>query len=151
VAAKVGDLAEKVIGTFMEGNSRKPILNFIGDFNLMGAGIQQAYYVILGSADAAHPLPRPLPRFSVDGADLYPDGQVVKDLSYVVLDVETSPVRKRDLGRGTPWYKKLGEADSIAESMRAKYTATKKERERAEAECRKLIMVADQLLQQDAL
>jgi hypothetical protein len=113
VCKTIGGLAQKVIDTFLEPESRQPILQFEADFNLATGDLAEAYYVIVGTRDDNRPLPNPLPPLQVRGPELLANGKPVTEWSYLILDVGTAEVRTRELSR-EPWTERLDKVETIA-------------------------------------
>ncbi len=115
VAKMVSGIAQKIIATFVPPQERQPILQFSGDFNIAAGGLQDGYYVILGTRDERNPLPNPLPKFEVRDGELLANGVRVTQLSYVILDVRRTEARSRALNENAKWEVKLREAESVAQ------------------------------------
>jgi hypothetical protein len=107
----VGQLAAKMLATFLNADERVPVLQFTGDFNLAAAGIEPGYHVILASTDPSHPLPSAGAQLEVRNGGLLIDGAPASDLSYVILDVVTVPALGRDSGTG-PWRETLNRVEA---------------------------------------
>ncbi|MDP9053267.1 MAG: hypothetical protein M3N93_03065 [Acidobacteriota bacterium] len=148
VARAVGGLSQKVLQTFIPAEEQRPILQFSGDFNLVSGGLQEGYYVILGSNDENNPLPDPLPKLEVKDAALLADGERITGLSYIVLLVRRTEARTRDLNDGAAWEPKLREAEDKAQ-FAAGDLATPEEKDAVWAECRKILRDAQALLAAD--
>jgi hypothetical protein len=152
VAKTVGGLAQKLLHTFFQAEEREPILQFAGDFNLNANNdnaLRAGYYAILGTRDENNPLPRPLPRLSVQNGDLLADDKPITQWSYVLLQVHRVEAHTRDEGVGRPWYQKLAEAEGIAQDVENDpfiEEATRKERWQT---CQKLLSEARTLLMAD--
>jgi len=152
VAKTVGGLAQKLLHTFFQAEEREPILQFAGDFNLNANNdnaLRAGYYAILGTRDERNPLPRPLPRLSVQNGDLLADDKPITQWSYVLLQVHRVEAHTRDEGVGRPWYQKLAEAEGIAQDVANDpfiEEATRKERWQT---CQKLLSEARTLLMAD--
>jgi hypothetical protein len=154
VAKSLASLSNKIIDTFLDDDERTPLLRFVGDFNLVGNGISDAYYVILGSRYDRHPLPRPLPgppALQVQANELLFNERPVVEWSYVVLDVNTVPLRTRALGRGEAWSNKLDQATTQAAEVKHNPFAAPKDRRQAWEGCLTLLKEANTLLRQDPL
>lgn len=149
VAKTVSGLAQKIVQNFMHGDEREPVLQFSGDFNLSANSMREGYYVILGSRDERSPLPSPLPCFSVKDGELLADGSPITQLSYVVLHVQRTEARTRDLSGGAVWDQKLREAENEAESISQNPVADADEHRQAWDRCRSLIRDAQALLRAD--
>lgn len=150
VAQTIGGLSQKIIQTFLDPAEQQPILQFNGDFNIPTRNLQDGYYAILGTRDAANPLPSPLPALSVANGELLADGQPLTQLSYIILDVHVLPVRTRDLNDGAAWSGKLRQAEGVAQRLAADPFATDEEQRQAWDECKMLIKEAQLLLAADA-
>lgn len=146
IAKTVSALAGDIIQTFIPAQEQEPVLQFTGDFNLATGGLVQGFYAILGSRDIDHPIPSPLPAFTVTDHRLLADGRVLSGLSYVILEVRKTSARSRDLGVGTDWDDKLREAEDIAQSLMDDPYAETGERQETWAKCRALIKEAQTLL-----
>lgn len=142
VAKTVSSFASRMIETFIPINEQQPILEFTADFNLASEDVVDGYYVILGSQDAANPLPRPLPEVEVRDGEVLLDGQPVSQYSYVVIEVHRVAARTRDLNDGAPWDSKLREAEDEAQLPGGDEKATWEK-------CRGLIRDAQTLLRAD--
>jgi hypothetical protein len=151
VAKTVSRLAQKIIQNFMPAEEREPILQFSGDFNLTAGGMQEGYYAILGSRDERNPLPSPSPRLEVCEGQLLAGGTPVAHLSYVILDVQRTEARTRDLSGGAVWEHKLREAENEAQNIAQDPLAGDGDDERRQAwdKCRNLIREAQALLLAD--
>lgn len=146
VARTIGTLSQKLIQTFLDAEEREPILQFSGDFNLAGNDLRDGYYVVLGTRDAENPLPSSTPSLTVQDGTLFMDGRVVTQLSYVIFDVRTLPVRTRALNDGAAWAEKLRRAEEVAQRVALDFTADQADRERAWQECKILLKEAQLLL-----
>ena len=151
VAKTVGKLAQKIVDSFLSSSERQPILQFAADFNLDTGELSDAYYVILGTRDEDHPLPRPLPRLEVKERELLADGIPVRNLSFIILDVATVPARTKDVFPRGPWYERLSRADTLATRIANNPFSSDKERRKTWDECLKLIEEAHALLAVDSL
>lgn len=60
-AQTISKLSGKLLDAFMPQEERKAILQFSGDFDLTENGMQEGYYIMLGSHTAPNPLHRPRP------------------------------------------------------------------------------------------
>lgn len=149
VVKTIGDLAQKVIQTFIPAQERDPILQFSGDFNLDAEDLKDGYYVILGTRDEKNPIPDPLPQLGIQEEGLLADGQRVTQLSYVVLDVRHSPARTRDRNDNAPWEAKLREAEGAAELIAGDKYAENVERRQTWDRCKRLLQEARVLLTAD--
>lgn len=94
--------------------ARQTILSLVGDFQLL-AGLRPGTYAILGTVDAARPLPdaEMLKRLELRQGSLWLDDKPVTDYSYVLLEVTAYGARTRVLARGTAWDEKLREAEIL--------------------------------------
>jgi len=151
VAKTVSGLAQKVVETFLAPEQREPILQFSGDFNIASNQMREGYYAILGSRDENKPLPSAMPQFTVENGTLEAAGSPVTDFSYVILDVQHTEARTRDLNDGAPWESKLREAEDEAKRASEASTseASTEDRDQAWKNCVKLIHEAQVLLRAD--
>ena len=149
VAKTISGLAQKIIETFVPAEEREPILQFSGDFNIVADELKPGYYVILGTRDPQNPLPPPGARLDVQNKTLLIDGQVVTQMSYVILEVMRTEARTRYANDGAPWDAKLREAEDEAERVADNPLATQEELEAAWKKCQKLIEEAQILLRAD--
>lgn len=152
VAKTVSGLAQKLLHTFFQAEEREPILQFAGDFNLSADApdaLRAGYYAILGTRDERNPLPRPLPRLSVQNGDLLADGKPITQWSYVLLQVHRLEARTRDQGIGRPWYQKLVEAEGIAQDVENDPFIEKATRLERWESCCKLLSKARALIEAD--
>jgi len=149
VAKTVSGLARKIIQNFMPAEERQSILQFSGDFNLATEALREGFYVVLGSRDARNPLPSPLPKLRVSGGELLAEGSPITQLSYVVLDVQRTEARTRDLSGGAVWDTKLREAENEAQNISQDPLTGADERRQAWDKCRNLIREAQALLRAD--
>lgn len=153
-AKAMSGITQKILTTFLDDDDNKPILEFRCDFNIPVGEPEHAYYVIFGSKDFDHPLPRPLPEFpdlQVQGSELMLKGRPVTDLSYIVLDVHNLSSRGKQLGRGESWHKKLSDADEKARGITYNPFATQKDRDDTSKQCFNLLSEASVLLRDDPL
>jgi hypothetical protein len=151
VAKQVTGLAEKLVSTFFDDDGKTPLMRFLGDFNLSDddGGLRDGYYAILASAYDKHPLRRPFPKhpeLKFVGGDLLYNEQPITQWSYVVLDVDTVPVRGRSLGVGEPWHEKLKLAESRADAIQNNPFSTKQDRTVAWEACQALLRDSSVLL-----
>lgn len=154
VAKTIGSLGQQVIQTFVPATEQKPILEFTGDFNIGGTlatdALRDGYYVILGSKDAADPLPVAPPQLQLQENTLLSDGGPVDRWSYVIFQVTRLPVRTREMNEGALWDTKLYEAERIVKDvMQAPYVDDTAKRE-AWSKCLALLLEARALLMADA-
>ncbi len=149
VAKTISSLAGKIIETFVPAEDRQPILQFSGEFNLAAEGLNDGYYIILGTRDPRNPLPNPLPKFQIRDGELLANDEIVTQLSYVVMDVHRTSARTRDLNDNAPWEAKLREAEDEARRFVNDPLATDKERKSAWEKCRALLKEAQTLLRND--
>jgi hypothetical protein len=147
VAKTISGLAGKLITAFLPAEESQPILQFAGDFNLATDGLRDGYYVILGTRDERNPIPHPLPKLEVRDGDLLADGQGITQLSYVVLDVRSTPARTRELNDGAAWEDKLRQAEMAADALAGDMS----EQELSEAwqRCKRLVLEGQALLAAD--
>ena len=138
----LGRLSQKLLQTFNKA------LQFRGDFDL-SEGLQEGYYVILGSRDEASPIPLSLPEFEVHDGLLFTGGQPVVQWSYVILKIGCMEVRTRDLNDGAAWDKKLKDAEAIAMAASGNYLATAEEKKRDWQLCLSHLKEAQTLLLAD--
>jgi hypothetical protein len=148
-AKTVSGLAQKLVQTFIPAEERQPILQFSGDFNIAAQVLRPGYYAIIGTRDERHPLPIPLPALNVQDGILLADGAPITDLSYVVLEVQSTPARTRDLNNGAPWDEKLREAEAEAQDLAGDLQASDEELKQGWERCRNLIRDARSLLRAD--
>jgi hypothetical protein len=153
VAKTIGGLAQKVIQTFIPDQEHLPILQFAGDFDLGGAaterGLQDGYYVILGTLNKQDPLPKPLPKLEVRDDALLADGQPVTQLSYIVLEVTAVPVRTRVRNEGAVWDIKLRDAEGLAQEVVDDPFADDTQKRDVWVKCKALLQEARALLLAD--
>ena len=149
VAQTIGGLAEKIIHTFVPAQEQEPVLQFAGDFNLdADGGLRNGYYVILGSTDKSNPIPWE-PSLEVREGGLYSHGERVTRLSYVILDVRSSPARTRERNDNAPWEAKLREAEGEAQMLEGDPYVSDEQKKQAWEKCRRLIQEARALLMAD--
>jgi len=146
VARTISGLSQKILHTLMGEKNREPILQFSGDFNILGGDLREGYYAILGTYDTDHPIPRPLPLLSIQDGDLLANGSPVTDWSYVVLEVRLIDARTRALSDGALWELKLRQAEASARQLENNPLATDSERHRIWDEELKLLQEAQILL-----
>lgn len=150
IAKTISNLASRVIETFVPAQERKPILQFSGEFNLAGEGLNAGYYVILGSTDPHDPLPSPLPKLTVSDGELLADGERITQFSYVVLNIRRTPVRTRALNDGALWETKLREAEDESQRAGNDPFSTDDERRSTWDKCRNLLKEGQILLRNDS-
>ncbi|SHG44400.1 hypothetical protein SAMN04488109_0301 [Chryseolinea serpens] len=116
VAKTLSGLSEKILASFLPAEERKPILQFSGDFNLALDGIKSGYYVILGSHSSKNPIPTDGLKLEIgDGGILKNNGEVVTQLSYVILKVGcVKAIRDRISGQ-SEWRRKLREVKQLVQ------------------------------------
>jgi len=149
VAKTVAQLADKVIQTFIPAEENKALLSFGGDFNLATRQLQEGYYVIIGSKDDQNPLPDSTAKLAVQDRGLLVNGQPATQWSYIVLDVQRTDLRPRELNDGASWDIKLREAEDEAQRVTLNPRATNEEKTQAWNRCSKLIEEAQTLLRAD--
>lgn len=149
IARTVSALANDIIQTFIPAEEQEPVLQFTGDFNLATGDLAPGYYVILGSRDADHPIPSPLPALEVKDHRLLAGGQPLSGLSYVIVEVRKTSARSRDLGVGTDWENRLREAEDIAQSLMDDPFVDNDARQTAWTKCRTLIKEAQTFLREE--
>ena len=149
VAKTVAGLADKVIQTFIPAKDQQVILTFNGDFNLATLDLKDGYYVIMGTRDDETPLPDPATRLEVKDGNLRVGGTLADRWSYVILDVQRTETRPREMNGGAPWADKLREAEDEAQLLMRNPRAKDDERERTWHTCFKLIEEAQTLLRAD--
>jgi hypothetical protein len=147
-ARTIGALSQKLLETFIRAEERRPILQFGGDLNI-AAGVEEGYYVILGSRDEKNPLPRPLPKLAVHNGFLYADAQQVTQLSYVIIEVRSIEARTRDLNDGSPWEAKIVEAENTASKVGNNPLVKAEQRMSAWEDCLTALQEAQTLLGAD--
>jgi hypothetical protein len=145
----ISTLAGKILDSFLPAEDKQPILQFFGDFNISN-GLSPARYAILGSQDESNPLPRN-PKLTLCDGELLSDGGPISTLSYVILEIRTSPWRTIHLGGETPWVKKLEEVDRIATRISKQPVLDEDDQKRAWKDCDRLLQDAHALLQEDPL
>jgi hypothetical protein len=144
IAKTISALAEDIITTFIPAEEQEPILQFSGDFNLSTDDLRAGYYAILGTRDADHPIPAPLPSLAFREGRLHGDGYPLSGLSYVVFEVRKTSARTRDTGVGSDWDARLREAEDIAQNL------IDEARRSAWEKCRNLIREAQTFLRSDS-
>ena len=147
-ARAIGGLSQKLLGTFIKAEDRQPILQFGGDLNI-ASGMQEGYYIILGTRDEDNPLPDPLPVLEVRGGFLYAGGEQVTQLSYVIINVRCVDARTRDLNDGAAWEENLAQAESTASNVSNNPLARSDAKTRAWDDCLKDLQEAQTLLRAD--
>lgn len=146
VAKTISALAEDIVRAFIPAEEQEPVLQFTGDFNLATGDLAPGYYVIIGSRDADHPIPSPLPALEVKDHRLLAGGRPLSGLSYVIVEVRKTSVRSRSLGVGTDWDIRLCEAEDIAQSLIDDPFVDNDARQSAWAKCRNLVKEAQTFL-----
>lgn len=154
IAKTIGGLAQSLIQTFIPAQDRKPVLEFVGDFNISGnaaqSGLRSGYYIILGSRDDQNPLPNTPFNLTVVADGPLLDGAPVTQYSYVVLNVERVPARTRKLNEGAAWDVKLREAEQVATEIAQDPFASDDDKREIWTKCRTLLQEARALLAVDA-
>lgn len=151
VARILSKLSSDIIRAYIPAEEQRPILQFTADFNIDGTanGLQDGYYVILGTSDADNPLPDSIQSVEVLDSGLRIDGQPVTQLSYVILSVVRLPTRPASLSDGAPWAGKLREAEDAAQLTNLDPFADDAARKDTWEKCKKLIQEASVLLAAD--
>jgi hypothetical protein len=149
-AHTISNLSEKILQTFLEPEERKPILQFRGDFNIATDELKDGYYVILGTRDRQHPIPRPLPALQLRDGDLLADGGAVTQWSYVILEVRSLKARTRDLSDNAEWTVRLSEAEAEAQAIAGNPLADEEEKERTWNRCLEILKESQVLLRADS-
>ncbi|MFN8473122.1 MAG: hypothetical protein U0822_13115 [Anaerolineae bacterium] len=151
VARILSKLSSDIIRAYIPAEEQSPILQFTADFNIDGTanGLQDGYYVILGTADADNPLPDTINSVEVLDTGLRIDGQPVTQLSYIILSVVRVPTRPASLSDGAPWAAKLREAEDTAQLTNLDPFADDAARKEAWDKCKKLIQEASVLVAAD--
>jgi len=147
-ARTIGGLSQKVLETFIKAEERQPILQFGGDLNI-AAGLQEGFYVILGTRDENNPLPDPLPALEVRNGFLYAGGQQVTQFSYVIINLRCVDARTRDLNEGAAWEAKLVEAEGTASGVGNNPLAKPERKTKAWDDCLAILQEAQVLLGAD--
>jgi hypothetical protein len=137
-----------VIETFLPPAQRSPILQFSGDLNIAD-GLQDGYYVILGTRDDRNPLPSPLPALEVRDGILLADARPVTNLSYVLMDVRCLRARTRELNDAAAWDAKLRQAEAAVARVAGNPLTTADARSQAWQQCLNLLNEAQLLLLED--
>jgi hypothetical protein len=143
----LGSASRAVLDAFLEAESKKPILEFAGDFNIGTSDLQAGYYVLLGTTDNDAPLPSNDSRWTVSGTKLLVDGKSTDQWSYVILEVMCSEARGRN--QQAKWNKPLSEAEAQADQIGRLQKPTKDQRSAALEKCQNLITDADTLIRGD--
>lgn len=151
VARILSKLSADIIRAYIPAEEQRPILQFIADFNIDGTanGLQDGYYVILGTTDADNPLPDTISSVEVLDTGLRIDGQPVTQLSYVILSVVRIATRPANLSDGAPWAGKLREAEDAAQLTNLDPFTDDAGRKETWEKCKKLIQEASVLLAAD--
>ncbi len=151
VARVLSKLSSDIIQAYIPAEERRPILQFTADFNIDGTanGLQDGYYVILGTADPDNPLPDSIGSIDVLDTGLRIDGHPVTQLSYIILNVVRVPTRPPSLSDGAPWAGKLREAEDAAQLTSLDPFADDAARKETWEKCKKLIQEAATLLTAD--
>lgn len=149
VAKTIGGLAQKMITTFMPAEERQPILQFKGDFNIGESGMREGYYAILGTREASHPLPNPLPSLSFQNGELLGDGEPL-NFSHVVLKVGRTEARGRERNDNALWSTKLRQAEDLAAHVAHDRSLTREQKAREWDNCKKALIEARALLLADS-
>lgn len=148
-AKTVSTLAKGVLDAFLPGDGKTPILQFSKDF-VVTEGIAPGRYAILGSENKSNPLPKE-PKLSLNGIELQHNGSPVTNLSYVVLEIRTSPARTAELAKDATWYKKLQAAKRVASDFSQDPFLDENKKKAAWTECSQLIREAHALIHDDPL
>ncbi len=129
--------------------ARQTILSLVGNFQLL-AGLRPGTYAILGTVDAARPLPdaEALKRLELRQGSLWLDDKPVTDYSYVLLQATAYGARTRVLARGAGWDEKLREAMALADDA-GSGMLPETEKEEAWLRWRELLREARRLLAAD--
>jgi hypothetical protein len=146
VAKTIGSISQKILQTFVPVESRQPILQFAGDFNIGDNSFTPGCYAILGTRDENSPIPDPLPSLEVKDGALLSGGERVTQLSYVVLKVTRIEARTRDLNDGAAWDVKLRDAETKAMTASLDPELVDTDRSGVWNECKKLLQDARTLL-----
>jgi hypothetical protein len=146
VAKTIGGISQKILQTFVPAETRQPILQFTGDFNIGSDSFAAGYYAILGTRDENSPLPDPLPSLEIKDGDLFADGEKVTRFSYVVLKVTRTEARTRDLNDGAVWDIKLRDAETKAMAASLDPQLVEGDRTAIWNECKKLLQDARTLM-----
>jgi len=149
VAKTISSLADKIISNFIPAQEQQPILQFSGDFNLAVGNLLNGFYVILGTKDVRNPLPDSTEALQISGSNCLLNGKQITQLSYIVLDIRSTPVRTREMNGGALWNLKLNEAEDEARRVGSDPLAKDVERKEVWQKCKNLIKEAQALLRND--
>jgi hypothetical protein len=151
-AKALGKASRCILDAFLEAETKKPILEFTGDFNVGTPDLRSGYHVFLATTDKGSPLPAHDAHYSVEGTTLLVDQQPATRWSYVILEVMCSEARDRNPQAN--WDKLLREAEAAASEF-ARNAAfldanqMKAKQKAAVDKCQALITKAETLLQAD--
>jgi hypothetical protein len=147
-AKALGKASRCVLDAFLEAETRKPILEFTGDFNVGMEDLRAGYYILLGTSDKATSLRPGGGRYTVKETELLLDGEPIQQWSYVILEVLCAEARDRN--RQAKWDKLLRDAQAEADTFARGSDATDARRKAALEKCQTLVTQADALLRADA-
>jgi hypothetical protein len=146
-AKAIAGVSRYVLDAFLPADSKTPILEFTGDFNVATDDLKAGYYVLLGTADAAYPLPSQKAVFSVNGSTLMVDGKPALDWSYVILEVLCT--QARGPSPASEWAKLLREAEEAAAAYASGLERGEEQQKAMLKRCNDLIVGAQALLRSD--
>jgi hypothetical protein len=146
-AKALGSASRSILDAFLEPDTKKPILEFVGDFNVASGDLQSGYHVLLSASDPSKPLPDKMSMFEISEMSLLLDGEPVRDWSYLVLEVLC--IEARDRNPQAKWDKLLRNAEEVAESFGRKEAPSQAQRSGALLACEKLLSEASSLLRSD--
>ena len=149
VAKSIGQVAKKIIQTFIPANEQQPILQFECDFNLVTENFKEGFYVVMGSSSPKSPLPVDPGMIEVRNGEVFIDQTLITNLSYVVLEVIRVPARGRTMSEDAEWEDMLREAEDLAEITGRERSMKVAEKKKAWEKCRSLLISAQALLRAD--
>jgi hypothetical protein len=146
-ARALGTATKVILDGFLAPESKTPILEFKGDFNVGTQDLRAGHYVLLGTVDAATPLPGEGAAYAVREGKLEVNGAPADAWSYVILEVLCTPVRGRN--RSAQWDRLLQQAEAAAADYARVIEPTAGQKKAAMDQCRTLIAQADALSRGD--
>jgi len=116
VAAKVSTIASTLLSTLSDSSdsSTTDLLDMEEDLSPAVGDVRDGYYVMFASEDPKYPLPASLSANAIhvgDDGSIQVDNTDVSNLSYLVLEVDTLPVKTEQYGTGA-WKSQLDTIDN---------------------------------------
>ncbi len=149
-AGSIGGATAALRNVFFPDTTNKPILQFVGEWDILARELKEGYYAILASYDKDNPLPSYTPRLTYDDKQLKANCEPITKWSYILLQVHRIPARGLEHGKGRHWYVLHDLVEKISQDVQNNVGLSKEERNGRFNACLTLLDEMQDLLHSDA-